>query len=171
MMGDGLLIRQETPKDTEGIRAVVEAAFGQPAEADLVDGLRRAGALTLSAVAAIGRRIVGHVAFSPITIGERSAALALAPVGVALDCQRQGIGTALIRWSLEECKRLKHGVIIVVGAPEYYHRFGFIPASAFGIQCPFSVPAEAFMILELSPDVAAGYTGMVHYHAEFQKFS
>ena len=168
---DELVNRRETPEDIAGIRAVVEAAFGQPAEADLVDGLRCSGALTLSAMAVIGSRIVGHVAFSPITIGERYAALALAPVAVAPDCQRQGIGTAMIRWSLEECKRLEHGVIIVVGAAGYYHRFGFIPASAFGIQCPFSVPAEAFMILALSPGAVAGYGGMVRYHAEFQKFS
>ena len=71
-------LRRERPEDLSGIRAVVEAAFGQPGEANLVDGLRRSGALTLSAVAMIDNRIVGHVAFSPITIANTYSALALA---------------------------------------------------------------------------------------------
>ncbi len=164
-------LRLETPEDVPGIRAVVHAAFGQSAEADLVDGLRHSGALTLSAIAVIDNRIVGHVAFSPITIGNTYSALALAPVAVAPDCQRRGIGTGLINWSLDECRRLGHAVIIVVGDPAYYRRFGFTPASPFGIECPFPVPAEVFMLLELSQGAAAGYKGMVRYHPEFDKLS
>lgn len=109
-------IRKEAAEDIPGIHAVVRAAFARPGEADLVDALRRAGALTLSAVAVGGGRIVGHVAFSPVTIDEHSA-LALAPVAVAPDSQRQGIGAALIRWGLDECRRLGHGIVIVVGEP------------------------------------------------------
>lgn len=160
-------IRRETPEDIPGIRAVVEAAFRQPGEANLVDGLRRSNALTLSAVAVIGGGVVGHVAFSPITISGRESALALAPVAVAPDCQRQGIGTALIRWSLEECRQLGHRLVIVVGEPAYYRRFGFAPASPFDLECPFPVPPEAFMLLELSPGAAAGCHGVVHYQPEF----
>lgn len=160
-------IRKETAEDIPSIRAVVQAAFGAAGEADLVDGLRRSGALTLSAVANIGSRIVGHVAFSPVTIGGSPLALALAPVAVAPDCQRQGIGSALIRWSLEECRRLGHGVVIVVGEPAYYPRFGFTTASSFGIQCPFPVPPEVVMVLELSPGAASGCRGMVRYRPEF----
>jgi putative acetyltransferase len=161
-------IRKETAEDIPSIRAVVHAAFGSAGEADLVEGLRRSGALTLSAVAVVASRVIGHVAFSPVTIGGPHLALALAPVAVAPDCQRQGIGSALIRWSLEECQRLGHGVVIVVGEPAYYPRFGFTPASPFGIQCPFPVPPEAFMVLELSPGAASGCRGMVRYRPEFE---
>jgi len=160
-------IRKETAEDIPSIRAVVHAAFGTAGEAGLVDGLRRSGALTLSAVAVVGSRVVGHVAFSPVTIGGPHLALALAPVAVAPDCQRQGIGSALIRWSLEECRRLEHGVVIVVGEPAYYPRFGFTPAAPFGIQCPFPVPPEAFMVLELSPGATSGCRGMIRYRPEF----
>jgi putative acetyltransferase len=120
-----LTIRKETAEDVLSIRAVVHAAFGRAGEADLVDGLRRSGALTLSAVAVVGSRVVGHVGFSSLTIDGRHPALALAPMAVAPDCQRQGVGSALIRWSLEECRRLEHGLVIVVGKPAYYPRFGF----------------------------------------------
>jgi len=137
-------------------------------EADLVDGLRRSSSLTLSVVADTGSRIVGHVAFSPLTIDDRYSALALAPLAVAPDVQRGGIGSALVRWGLEECRRLGHGVVIVVGEPSYYHRFGFAPASQFGIECPFPVPPEAFMLLELAPGLARGYRGVVRYRPEFE---
>ena len=161
-------IRNETAEDIPSIRAVVHAAFGSAGEAGLVDGLRRSGALTLSAVAVVDSRVVGHVAFSPVTIGGPHLALALAPVAVAPDCQRQGIGSALIRWGLEECRRLEHGVVIVVGEPAYYPRFGFTPASQFGMQCPFQVAPEAFMVLELSPGAASVCRGMVRYRPEFE---
>ena len=161
-------IRQETAGDIPGIREVVCAAFGRPGEADLVDALRRSGALTLSAVAVGDARIVGHVAYSPVTVAAWQPALALAPVAVRPHCRRQGIGAALIRWSLDECRRLGHRIIIVLGEPAYYWRFGFMPASQFGIECPFPAPPEAFMALELSPGAAAGCRGAVRYRPEFE---
>ncbi len=160
-------IRHETAADIAGIREVVRGAFGRPGEADLVDALRRADRLTVSAVTDLGGRIVGHVAFSPITIRERHAALALAPVAVEPECQRQGIGTALIRWGLDECRSLGHRIVIVLGSPAYYRRFGFAPASQFGIACPFPAPAKHFMMLELFPGAAAGCNGPVRYRPEF----
>ena len=160
-------IRRETAEDIPGIYAVVRAAFARPGEADLVEALRRADALTVSAVAVVGSCIVGHVAFSPVTIDHHSA-LALAPVAVEPASQRQGIGAALIRWGLDECRRLGHDVVIVLGEPAYYCRFGFTPASQFGIVCPFPVPSEAFMVLELSPGAAAARRGVVRYRPEFE---
>ena len=160
-------IRTETVEDIPGIDAVVRAAFARPGEAELVGALRRANALVVSAVATVGSRIVGHVAFSPVTIDDYSA-LALAPVAVEPESQRQGIGAALIRWGLDECRRLGHGIVIVLGEPAYYGRFGFTPASQFGIDCPFPVPSEAFMVLELWPDAAAGRRGVVRYRPEFE---
>ena len=166
-----LAIRKETADDIPGIRTVVQASFGSVDEADLVDGLRASDALTLSTVAVVENRVVGHVAFSPVAIGGSNPALALAPVAVAPDCQRQGIGSTLIRWGLEKCLRSGHQVVIVLGEPAYYSRFGFVAASLFGIGCPFPVPSEAFMVLELSPRAANGYRGTVCYHSAFGSVS
>jgi putative acetyltransferase len=164
-------IRTETSEDIPEIRAVVRAAFGQPGEANLIDALRRSGALILSVVAVIDGRVVGHIAFSPLMVAGKPVALALAPMAVAPDSQRQGIGSALIRRALEECRRLGHKVIIVVGEPAYYRRFGFIPASPFGIECPFAVTPDAFMVLELSPGTARACRGMIRYGPEFDAVS
>ena len=166
------VVRKETDEDSLAIRTVIKVAFGQVNEADLVDALRKAGALTLSAVAVLEGEIVGHIAFSPATIEGASGkfdALAFAPIAVRPDCQRQGIGSALIRWGLDECRRMGHGVVIVVGRPGYYPRFGFIAASARGIQCPFPVPPETFILLELFPDALGGRSGTVKYRPEFEQ--
>jgi len=163
-------LRQEEPTDLPGIRTVNEAAFGRRGEADLVDALRASGKLVVSAVAVIDDRIVAHAAFSAIEVqGQDSLVpvLSLAPVAAAPDLQRQGLGSAVIRWGIDRCRQLGHGVIIVLGDPAYYPRIGFQPASGYGIRCPFDVPPEAFMVLELSPGAAVGYQGMVWYGAEF----
>ena len=163
-------IRIESTEDISGIRSVVQSAFERPGEADLVDALRRAGALVLSVVATVDNRIVGHVAFSPVTIHAQdsvSLALALAPVAVTPTFQRRGVGSALIRGSLDECLRMGHRVVIVLGEAAYYGRFGFTPASRFGIGCPFPAPPEAFMVLELSPGAASQCRGTVRYRPEF----
>jgi putative acetyltransferase len=163
-------IRRECAADIAGIRAVIEAAFGRSGEADLVDALRRADALVLSAVAATGARIVGHIALSAVSVHSEPSvlpALALAPVAVAPDRQHQGVGTALIRWALGECLRLGHEIVIVLGDAAYYRRFGFTSASRFNIACPFPAPPETFMLLELAPDAAGRRGGTVIYRPEF----
>jgi putative acetyltransferase len=162
-----LTLRHEHPDDILGIRNLVSEAFGRPGEADLIDALREAGALSLSAVALLGGRLAGHVAFSPISIGGAHRALALAPAAVAPQHQRQGIGTALIRWSLAECQKQQGHIVVVLGEPGYYRRFGFTSASAYGISCPFPVPDEAYMVLELQPGAMQGVRGLVQYRAEF----
>lgn len=165
-----LVCRRELPDDLPAIHAVETAAFGQANEARLVDKLREAGALTLSAVAVLAGRIVGHIAYSPVTIEsgrESFPALALAPMAVSPDCQRTGIGSALIEWSLDECRHGGHELVIVLGHPEYYPRFGFVPAMPLGVRCPFTVPREAFLLLELQPRALGGRCGTVCYHPEF----
>ncbi len=170
-----LTIRAEHPDDIPAIHALNVAAFGRAAEAQLVDRLRGTP-FTTSWVAVQGllpaAPIVGHLCFSPVAIAQTPAqsplVLGLAPVAVAPDRQRQGIGTALIRQGLGECDRAGCGAIVVLGDPAYYHRFGFVPAAQFHLQCEYDVPAEAFMALELQPGAFAGCSGIVSYQAAFR---
>lgn len=165
-----LTLRHELPADIAAIREVETTAFGQPNEAALVDALRKAGALTLSGVAEFSGKIVGHIAYSPVRIEgglENFDAIALAPMAVHPDWQRKGVGSALIRWSLDEGAQDGHSLVIVVGHPEYYPRFGFVPAMPLRVRCPFEVPSEVFMLLELRPGALGGRTGTVRYRPEF----
>lgn len=94
-------------------------------------------------------------------------ALALAPMAVRPEYQNQGIGSELVRHGLRQCRDLGHKVIVVVGHPEYYPRFGFSLARAKGLEAPFPVPDEAFLVLELVPDALEGIKGVVNYPPEF----
>ena len=167
-----LTIRMETPEDIGAIRYVNEQAFGQEAEAEIVEKLRKRVALTLSLVAIQGNEVVGHIAFSPVEVeSEHSGfkAIALAPMGVLPAYQRKGIGSQIVRAGLEECRRLGHEIVVVLGHPDYYPRFGFVPARPRGIECEFEVPDEAWMILELREGVLAGRQGTVRFQPEFKE--
>ena len=124
-------IRPEQVGDAEAIRAVTTAAFaGAPhssgTEADIVDALRSAGDLTLSLVAMDAGEVVGHVAFSPVTIGGRAAGwFGLGPVAVRPDRQGAGVGRALIEAGLGQLRGLGAAGCVVLGEPGYYGRFGF----------------------------------------------
>jgi putative acetyltransferase len=163
-------IRPETPKDRASIHHVNREAFGQDLEADLVDELRKRGVLTVSLVAVQGAAIVGHIAFSPVEIASEESsfeALALAPMAVLLCHQYKGIGSQLVRAGLEECRRLGHEIAVILGHPNYYPRFGFVPANPEGIECEFDVPDEAWMIAELKQGALAGRRGTVRFQPEF----
>src|SRR5688572_20117164 len=165
-------LRSEIVADYEAIGAVLTAAFGQPDEARLVEALRLAREYDpeLSLVAIEDEQVVGHVLLTAITIDTEQGpfpALALAPVAVSPERQRQGVGTALIREALKLAKDKGHEAVIVLGHPEYYPRFGFVPASQFGIRAPFAVPDEAFMALELKPGALEGRAGAVRYPPAF----
>ncbi|MCC7374214.1 MAG: N-acetyltransferase [Verrucomicrobiales bacterium] len=167
-----LALRAERRLDIPVIHQVVEAAFGRAAEANLVDALRRGGGLSLSAVATFDGRVIGNVAFSPVTIGagdKVTPGLALAPAAVDPEFQGRGIGTRLIGWALEECRRMDHRLIVVLGHPRLYHRFGFKDAESCGILSPFPVPPEVFMVLELIPGAAKGCSGQVRYRPELSQ--
>ncbi|MGH9900227.1 MAG: GNAT family N-acetyltransferase, partial [Pyrinomonadaceae bacterium] len=167
------IVRPEGPEDFAAVRRVNEAAFGRPEEADLVDALRAAARPLLSLVAVENNRVVGHILFSPVAIesGEsesaRSTALGLAPMAVLPEFQNRGVGSALVRRGLEECLRLGFPVVVVVGHPEYYPRFGFAPARPKGLDCEYPVPDEVFMVAELSPGALRGVRGVVKYRPEF----
>ena len=166
-----LIIRREEPADIAAIRFVNEQAFGRPGEAQAIDLLRDRGAATLSLVAVIDDRVVGHLFFSPVTIeasGRTWPGLGLAPLAVLPEYQRQGIGTALVLAGLEECRRLGHERIIVLGHPAYYPRFGFERASRYGVQFEFTAPDDACMILALRPGALDGVGGVAKYRAEWK---
>ena len=166
-----LTIRPETPEDGASIRHVNQEAFGQDQEADLVDRLRKRGVLTISLVAVQNGAIVGHIAFSPveITSGKSSCeALALAPMAVLPPHQNKGIGSQLVIAGLQECRRLGHEIVVVLGHPNYYPRFGFVPARPEGIQCEFEAPDEAWMITELKRGALPGRQSKVRFQPEFK---
>lgn len=169
------LIRPEQSGDEEEIVRLHEEAFGRPEEGMLVNRLRENGNLFLSLVAVAGEQIIGHIAFSPITIrkdeaiSEPFSALGLAPVGVLPEYQKKGVGGALIRAGLEECGRCGYPLVILLGHPDYYGRFGFVPATPFGLRHPFGpeVPDAAFMLRfagDIFPEQARG---LVRYGHEF----
>ncbi len=166
-------IRAERPEDVGAIRKIHVAAFGQESEADLVDQLRGV-ASTLSFVAVESGQVVGHIFFSPVNLEGESDTdlpmLGLAPLAVLPDYQRQGIGSLLIQHGLQECDRLGFKAIVVLGHPTYYPRFGFTPAKQKGLTCEFSVPDEAFMVLELESGALDRYTGTVKYRPAFNTF-
>jgi putative acetyltransferase len=162
--------RLEKPGDEAGIRVLNEQAFGQPNEASLVDALRERGAFVLSMVATDNGQVVAHVLFTEAIVTEADSqfkALGLGPMAVLPLYQRRGIGSRLLECALDKCQELEYDVVVVVGHPELYPRFGFVPARLKGIRCEFDVPDEAFMVLELREDTLVGRTGLVRYQPEF----
>lgn len=167
-------VRPERAKDYEAIHEVNKLAFGGEEEALLIQRLRKSTSFLpeLSLVAVKSGRVVGHILFSPIIIETQSEAvpaLSLAPMAVLPEFQNQGIGSELVRQGLRESKRLGHDIVVVVGHPGYYPRFGFTPARAKGLEAPFSVPDEAFMVLELSPGALKGKKGTLKYPPAFDE--
>ena len=169
----GVAIRPERAGDEDAIRAVCSAAFGQPDEADLVDALRASDAWLpgLSLVAA-DDGVVGHVLFTRAMVGSHPA-LGLAPLAVVPSRQRQGIGDALVRAGLQAARAMGERIVVVLGHPSYYPRFGFEPALPRGLTSVFARGdhADAFMALALQPGALAGVTGAVAYAAPFGAFA
>ncbi len=167
-------IRPERPSDYAAIEQVTRLAFGGDGEARLVAKLREAGGCdpALSLVAVRDDRVVGHILFSPILIeadGDEVRALALAPMAVLPDYQRQGVGSSLVLGGLGACRSGGHTIAVVVGHAQYYPRFGFVRASQYGVRCPFTVPDEAFMIKALVPSGLDNIAGVVRYPAAFDQ--
>ncbi len=167
-----LIIRPETPEDIASIRRVNLEAFGQKEEAEIVEKLRNRGVLTLSLVTVQDDGIIRHITFSPVKVETELSsfeAIALCPMAVLPVYQRKGIGSQLVRAGLEECERLGHEIVVLVGHPNYYPRFGFVPANSRGIECEFEVPDEAWMVLELRKNALAGRQGIAKFPPEFRE--
>jgi putative acetyltransferase len=161
-------VRAETDSDHEAVRHVNVLAFGRPDEADLVDRLRIDGAVVASLVAVIHERIVGHILFSRLIIQSPQVAVdavALAPMAVLPDYQRRQVGSTLVREGIRVLRDAGEQIVIVVGHPAFYPRFGFSADRARDLQSPFSGPA--FMALELRPGALEGVDGEVRYPAAF----
>ncbi|MCC6419825.1 MAG: N-acetyltransferase [Gemmataceae bacterium] len=161
-----LVIRFERPTDAEGIHAVHAAAFPASDEARLVAALRAAGRLTVALAALAGERVVGHVAFSPVSIADSSGGVGLAPVAVLPEVQRQGIGSRLIRDGLAAAREAGCGFVVVLGDPRYYGRFGFVPARRWNLHDEYG-GGDAFQALELCPGSIPAGGGLVRYAPEF----
>ncbi len=164
-----MLIRAEEQRDWASVHAVNVSAFETPAEANLVNTLREQAQPLISLIAEDDDAIVGHIMFSPVTLSGHLALriMGLAPMAVAPGHQRKGIGSALVRAGLEQCKQLGFGAVVVLGHPAYYPRFGFSSSARFGIGCEYDVPEEVFMVAELQAGFLDGASGKVKYHAAF----
>jgi putative acetyltransferase len=167
------LIRTEKPSDFAAIHAVNKQAFdNRESEPGLVIAIRNSENFIpeLSLVAEANGKIVGHILFSRIHIETEDGqvpALALAPMAVLPEYQKQAIGSELVRRGLAEAKRLGHAIVIVLGHTAYYPRFGFSAALAKSLECPYGDCGEAWMALELIPGALDGLQGKVVYSPAF----
>ena len=134
-----VFIRAEAAGDREAVRRLLLGAFPTSGEARLVERLREDGDAVLSLVAVEARAVIGHVLFSRLRAP--ASALALAPLAVRADRQRQGIGARLVEDGLERAKREGWRAVIVMGDPAYYGRFGFRPETVRGMASPYAGPA------------------------------
>lgn len=164
---EALLIRDETEYDCATITELTAKAFetlevSDHTEQFVVLGLRAADALTVSLVAEMDGQVVGHIAFSPVTLSEGLTDwYGLGPVSVLPEVQRMGIGAALIKEGLSRLKALGAKGCCLVGHPEYYGKFGFVNTDAFTLE---GVPAEAFFALPFDGKMPKG---KVTFHSAF----
>jgi putative acetyltransferase len=164
-------IRPEESEDADGVRLVNRLAFGRSGEAALVDALRDS-ADAISLVATVATKIAGHILFTLVQVGDGEpgpSVAGLAPMAVLPEYQRQGIGSQLVRAGLDACRVRGHGLVVVVGHPAFYPKFGFVPAWTAGLEYQHPVPPEAFMVLELQAGALTRARGMVRYRPEFTK--
>jgi putative acetyltransferase len=165
-------VRLEESRDIDAIRAVNRLAFGQEDEAALVDALRDGGYVRASLVAEVEGRVIGHILFSDlpiITEADTVPALALAPMAVLPEFQHLGVGSELVKRGLNVCRERGHRIVVVLGHPQFYPRFGFSPALGAQLTSPFP-GGEAFMALALVSGALDGVEGRVEYPSPFGRW-
>jgi len=162
-----MVIRERTPVDDSAIRDLNDAAFGRTDESKLIEDLRTTGLVAIELVA-VDPLVDGHILFSALNVtvgGKPVRALALAPMAVRPEHQRQGIGSALVRAGLQRAREGGWQAVVVLGHQDYYPRFGFSAALAQSLKAPFS--GASFMALELEPGALRGGEGRVVYPPAF----
>ena len=167
-----MIIRKETNSDYPAVYALIKEAFqsaehSDGTEQDLVVSLRSSRAFIpeLSLVAEINGRIVGHILFTKAAVGSRPV-LALAPLSVKPEFQRQGIGSALIRKGHAIAASLGYSHVIVLGSDQYYPRFGYVPAASLGVVIPDGIPPRYVMAAALG-GTTIPLSGPITYAEEF----
>ena len=169
MTTSSLEIRAEIAADYPAVHALNCAAFDTHAEARLVDHLRHSTAQHIALVAQSGEALLGYILFTPVSLSTapQLSIMGLAPMAVQPDQQGSGIGSLLVTAGLRCCAEAGAGAVVVLGHPGYYPRFGFLPASRFGLGCNYDVPDEVFMAQELVAGYLAEASGMISYHPDF----
>jgi putative acetyltransferase len=164
-------VRPENESDRVAARDLLVRAFPSDGEARLVEALRGKTDPQVSLVAALPTGgVVGHILFTPVEIrgdSHRSRAMGLGPMAVLPEQQRRGAGSALVAAGLEACANIGEMIVVVLGHPDYYPRFGFRPAEDFGLYYGRPGPNPAFMVCEILRGSLRGRSGEVVYHAAF----
>ena len=164
-------IREEVPSDIGKIWEVNSEAFETEAEANLVTALRNSGCTYLSLAAETENKVIGHILFTPVELSgneNKLKIMGLAPMAVLSQYQNKGIGSKLVQAGLERCQSLGYDAVVVLGHPNYYPKFDFVPSVKYGIKSEYDVPDEVFMILELTPLSLKGHKGIIKYHDAFK---
>ena len=166
-----MIIRNERPEDIEKIWSINVEAFGGESEANLVDSVRESGIPYISLVYEENHELVGHILFSQVELmGDTSGLriMGLGPMAVVPELQNKGIGSSLVKAGIQRCIDDGYDAIVVLGHPDYYPRFGFIPSIRYNIQSEYVVPDDVFMLLELRENSLKGKHGKIKYHDAFE---
>ena len=163
-------IRTEKPSDVDKIWSINAEAFETEDEANLVNALRDSGVSYISLVAEEDDELVGHILFTTVELIGDDAGLrlmGLAPMSVVPKLQNKGIGSLLVKAGIEQCVSKGFDAIVVLGHPEYYPKFGFVPSVKYAISSEYEVPDDTFMVLELKEGSLRGKQGVIKYHETF----
>lgn len=160
-------VRPEQFCDRDAISDVHRKVFPTEAEAKLVESLRGTAVELISLVAEVSQGVIGHILFSPVTMNGVVKIMGLGPMAVLPERQSKGVGTRLIIEGLKACEGAGCDAVVVLGHPDYYPRFGFLPAARFGIKSEYNAPSEAVMVLELQKGILKRTSGTVKYHRLF----
>jgi putative acetyltransferase len=167
-----IIIRAESPEDYPRTRQINIEAFGGETEANIIETLRDIGIVIISLVPEIKDEVVGQILFSPVDLESHDSTISIAglgPMAIAPEHQRKAIGSKLVEEGLHRCEKAGFAAVVVLGHPEYYPRFGFIPSVKHGIKSEYDVPDEVFMVKKLHEGALAYCRGTIKYHGVFNQ--